>query len=501
MLINCDIGERGADNGTDRKLMEAVHIANLACGGHAGDAQSVNAFREPARRHGVRLAAHLSYPDRENFGRGTMRMTARALLASLEEQLGLLPDADLVKFHGALYNESCADKKIAMLLAGWLARKGIREVIAPGDSELAAEAQKRGIAVLREAFAERAYEWDTKGKRLRLAPRSRPGACLTDVPAALAQAEEIIRRGRVNVSGKKGGPPVWKKIAADTICVHSDSPIALELAEKLRGLIQGYRLLKPGVCAMAGLPVYGRQDLGVTPGGAMDCFSLRLGNALLGKPEGAEALEILAAPEIEILADGSFAVTGGVRDALIHGAGAREAAYGLAHRVKSGERVTFGELKGGLRSYFSFRAGTGKGKPLPRTAPWMDAEGRIRVLRGPEYGRLENPGQFFRTRWRTTFRMDRMGMRLAGEPKLKCVPAGIISEAVADGTIQLAPEGPIILLRHRQTVGGYPRIFNVISADVDLLGQLGPDRAVSFVEVGMVMARAAARAKERTLRA
>jgi len=116
MRINCDIGERGPGHAVDRRLMEVVHIANLACGGHAGDRASVQAFRALAEEHGVELAAHLSYPDRPNFGRRVLAMPLPALLASLDEQLALLPSPKRVKFHGALYNESCRSRELAAAL-------------------------------------------------------------------------------------------------------------------------------------------------------------------------------------------------------------------------------------------------------------------------------------------------------------------------------------------------------------------------------------------------
>jgi allophanate hydrolase subunit 2 len=96
--------------------------------------------------------------------------------------------------------------------------------------------------------------------------------------------------------------------------------------------------------------------------------------------------------------------------------------------------------------------------------------------------------------------MDKMGMRLAGEPGVECGMAGnMVSGAIADGTVQLTPEGPIVLLRHRQTMGGYPRIFNVISADVDLAAQFAPNQQITFVQVTMEEAREAARMKEAAL--
>ena len=72
MKVNCDIGERGADHPVDRQLMELIDIANIACGGHAGDETSIHAFCQLAEQHGVTVTAHLSYPDRENFGRRSL---------------------------------------------------------------------------------------------------------------------------------------------------------------------------------------------------------------------------------------------------------------------------------------------------------------------------------------------------------------------------------------------------------------------------------------------
>ncbi len=518
-LINCDIGEKGPLHEEDRKLMDFIHIANLACDGHAGDKESVAAFRALAGERGVRLAAHLSYPDRENFGRAAMAITDAKLLEALETQLALLPGVTLVKFHGALYNEACRAARLAGLLAGWLLRSGVSGVLAPADSELAYAAYKLDLAVLREAFLDRRYAYDEAAGHLRLVSRAASNAAITDVNEALAQAGEIIKRGRVNVSGDPARP-VWKAIKADTVCIHSDSPIALELARKLRaaldqaaaaaaaaGVSGNIRLVKPGFCGTAGLPVYGRQHIGVSPGGAMDCFSLRRGNLMLGNPEGSPALEILGPPEIEILTPGRFVLTGACLDAFLHrGSGdPAEVEHSRVYEAEAGDRLKFGDKRYGLNTYFCFRGRAGGGPPPAEAAPfsavsgWADPQGRIRVLPGPEYHCLQKPGQFFMSQWRTTFKMDKMGIRLAGEPGLKCGMGNMISGAVADGTVQLTPESPIILLRHRQTTGGYPRIFNVISADIDLLGQYTPNQAIHFVQVTLEEAREFARQKEAAL--
>ncbi len=512
MLVNCDIGERGPANAADRKLMEFIQIANLACGGHAGDKKSVKAFGALAAERGVKLAAHLSYPDRGHFGRKVMRIPEAALLASLAKQLALIPGVRCVKLHGALYHEACHDHKLAEALAQWLKISGIHELLAPVDSEIAVSAEKRGIKVLNEAFVERRYGYDKAKKKLVLVDRSRPGASIDSLEEAAAQAAEIIQRRRVNVNLAKAGRPVWKKLEADTVCIHSDSPIALELAARLRLLTksveQNYRLLSPGICETAGLPRYGSQDQAISPGGAMDNFSLKRGNLALGNPPETPALEILAAPEIEILVPGRFILTGARRPVQIQsGKTVREAGHSRVCAVQPGERVTFGEKQYGLRTYFCFRPLPENGE-VPGAAPevsfsdmggWTDPQGRIRVLPGPEYGYLENPELFFGNTWRTTFQMDKMGMHLAGEPRLKCGLANMVSEAVADGTVQLTPEGPIILLRHRQTTGGYPRIFNVITADIDLLGQYGPSQVIRFARVTREEARGIFLRKEKVL--
>jgi len=518
-LINCDIGEKGPLHAGDRKLMDYIQIANLACDGHAGDKDSVAAFRALATERGVGVSAHLSYPDKPNFGRNTMDLPEAELLAALDAQLALLPGVKHVKFHGALYNDACRDARLAEQLAGWLVRHNIGTLLAPADSELAAATRRLGITVLREAFIDRRYDWDEATGRFRLADRA-TGGVITDLAEALAQADEIVLRGRVNVSGNPA-KPVWKEIKADTLCIHSDSPIALELAPRLRAALEqadkaaaaagtrgNIRLVKPGFCGTAGLPRYGKQDIGVSPGGAMDCFSLRRGNLMLGNPDNSPALEILGPPEIEMLTPGRFVLTGAQLEAFLHRGAAEpeEVEHSRVYEVEAGDRLTFAGKRYGLHTYFCFRGRAGGG-PLPAAEAvpfaavnsWADPQGRIRVIPGPEYGLLQQPGLFFLTQWRTTYKMDKMGIRLAGEVDLANGLGNMISGAVADGTIQLTKDGPIILLRHRQTTGGYPRIFNVISADVDLLGQYAPNQAIHFVQVTLDQAREFARLKEAAL--
>ena len=123
------------------------------------------------------------------------------------------------------------------------------------------------------------------------------------------------------------------------------------------------------------------------------------------------------------------------------------------------------------------------------------------MIKGPEFKYLKNPELFLKEGWTLTQDINNMGMRLScGGRELNLeMPGNMISEAVSDGTVQLTPKGPIILLKHRQTVGGYPRIFNVITADVDMLAQYGPGQVVHFKEVAPAEAYNALWAKNEAL--
>jgi UPF0271 protein len=234
--INCDIGERGSDNPVDQELMRYINIANIACGGHAGDEVSVKAFAEMADYNGVMTCAHLSYPDRENFGRKSMDMDPRELLASLDKQFSLLPDTRMVKFHGALYNDSCVNAELASVLTSWLSQKSLDAVLTPFDSVLAEDCRKKGITVLPEAFAERRYQLLHESGRLVLVSRTKDYASIHDCDSAEKQAINIATERRVLAVVEEEGENMkyrWVPILAETICIHSDSPISLELAKRL----------------------------------------------------------------------------------------------------------------------------------------------------------------------------------------------------------------------------------------------------------------------------
>jgi len=240
ITINCDIGERGADHPVDIELMQYIGMANIACGGHAGDEVSVEAFMKRAQERGVKVTAHLSYPDRENFGRKTVALSENELLESLDSQFALVPQVKAVKFHGALYNDANVDKGLAKLLVRWMVKRGIEEVITLSDSELVKAAKNSGMGVINEAFAERNYSYDPSKEQLTLVNRAKDYASITDCNEAVKHALRIVKEGRVTayIEGDDGEFTITElPITAETVCIHSDSEIALELAKQLAELL------------------------------------------------------------------------------------------------------------------------------------------------------------------------------------------------------------------------------------------------------------------------
>ncbi len=245
VLVNCDIGERGVEHEIDRLLLQEIDIANIACGGHAGDERSAEFFRLESEKLGIMVTAHLSYPDRANFGRKSIDIEPEHLTAALRTQLEALAGIEAVKFHGALYTDSCRARELAELLTAWLCEQAVTTVITMPGSALAESCLSAGITVLAEAFAERRYRRDPAGGRPTLVERTLPYASIHDLEEAAAQAERIILHGELPVVSEddRGGtehdavPGEAAPIRADTVCIHSDSELALPLARRLRQLV------------------------------------------------------------------------------------------------------------------------------------------------------------------------------------------------------------------------------------------------------------------------
>jgi 5-oxoprolinase (ATP-hydrolysing) subunit A len=207
--LNADVGEGLA---TDDELLEIVTSANVACGFHAGDGRTMERLCALARERGVVVGAHVSYRDREGFGRRDLDVDAASIEAETREQVELLQahgDVAYVKPHGALYHRASVDDACAAaIVAGTLAAGGPRAMLAFPGSALLERAGEAGLVAVAEGFADRGYDANA-----RLVARGEPGALL-DADAAVAQA--------VALAGGVG-----------SICVHGDSPGAVELARRV----------------------------------------------------------------------------------------------------------------------------------------------------------------------------------------------------------------------------------------------------------------------------
>jgi UPF0271 protein len=208
------------------EIWPLIDAANVACGGHAGDVQSMREAVRRAREHGVAIGAHPSYPDRANFGRTSMKMDPAALRESLIEQissLAAITPLRHVKAHGALYNDAHRDRALAEVL---LDASGNLPIVCSASSQMAVVARERGIRVIREAFADRRYEPDGS-----LTPRSIPGSLLS-IEEAAAQAHLLAVEGVVIA---RDGSRI--AIAGDTLCIHADMAGSAERLRAIRSVL------------------------------------------------------------------------------------------------------------------------------------------------------------------------------------------------------------------------------------------------------------------------
>jgi UPF0271 protein len=223
--------------------MPLVTSANIACGGHAGNDNSMRTAVELALRNKVAIGAHPGYPDREHFGRVAMEIPARDLIESIRRQLESLIGiagrmggrVTHVKAHGALYNQSERDAAVARnIIFGVQAATGGHElvIVAPPGSAMLDEALGMGMKVAREGFVDRAYEPDGT-----LQSRSIAGSVLTDPDVAVLQALSFVKNGGVTaVDGS------FLKLGVDTLCVHGDTPGAADIARAVRDALNGAKV-------------------------------------------------------------------------------------------------------------------------------------------------------------------------------------------------------------------------------------------------------------------
>jgi UPF0271 protein len=223
VLLNADLGEdASALHTTQPELVALIDLANVACGGHAGDDVTMRATVQQCLARGVQIGAHPSYPDRAGFGRTRIAMERAALLSSLRDQIDALLRIAAeeggrvlhVKPHGALYHDVSDDPVLARAFAALctsLVPAGAI-VLRAGCVGVAA-LQSDGVRVWREAFADRGT--DASG---RLLARGTPGALLTDPTGAAQRARGLVG-------------------ACDTVCLHADTPNAVAIAAAVRAAL------------------------------------------------------------------------------------------------------------------------------------------------------------------------------------------------------------------------------------------------------------------------
>lgn len=239
MLLNCDIGEGFGPwkMGQDEEIMPLIDWANIACGGHAGDPDTMARTLALAKKHGVKAGAHPGYPDRRNFGRVRQDIPLDSLVNEVQAQVGaLMALAQVqgmalhhVKPHGALYNAMMEDWGLLVRLAQAIAAldSGLVFVLqATPDRERHEMAlQNTGLELAFEAFADRAYRPDG-----RLQSRAVEGSVLTD-PDDVVNHVTRLREGYVDTAEGE------LAIQAETLCVHGDNPQTLEAVRRIRALI------------------------------------------------------------------------------------------------------------------------------------------------------------------------------------------------------------------------------------------------------------------------
>jgi len=229
--LNCDMGElpEAIADGTQESLMQWLTSVNIACGGHAGDAHTMETTIRQAQKYNLAIGAHPGYPDKENFGRLELKLSPQAVSDFVFEQITALHQiaerlgaaVTHVKPHGALYNQAVHNGELAAAIADGVARWR-RDVILVGlsGSPMLDIFREAGFTTAAEAFADRRYEPDGT-----LRPRKFRDALLHDPAEAAKQAVCIANRGKVIAQNSEE-----ISVTAQTLCIHGDTPGADKIA-------------------------------------------------------------------------------------------------------------------------------------------------------------------------------------------------------------------------------------------------------------------------------
>ena len=238
--LNCDLGEGGQH---DDAVMPLISSANIACGGHAGDIESIQATVSLARDHATAIGSHPGHLDPEHFGRRALPISPDAVADLVLCQVsriatGAGDDLHHVKLHGALYHQVGTNEALAIAVSRSLAGEWPHLLLyAAAGSLLTAIAENEGLCVIPEAFIDRRY--NESGE---LVSRTQDNAIVENPNEAATQAYEIVQRNVITTPSGKQIP-----ISAETLCVHGDGPIPFEIIQAIHSLFarEGIRISRP----------------------------------------------------------------------------------------------------------------------------------------------------------------------------------------------------------------------------------------------------------------
>ena len=233
--INCDVGE-GLKN--ESELFPLISSCNIACGGHAGDEQSMRDVVLLAKKHNLNIGAHPSYPDKKNFGRKKIKISIKELKESIESQIITLVNVlgkeklkmNHIKAHGALYNFSSYDKETAIVIIDLVKKLNVKLYV-PYNSLIFKLAKDKGINTMIELFLDRNYNTDYS-----LVSRSNKKAMITNPKDMLDHVENILNNKIVTINNFN------IDVKFDTLCVHGDNPGAIKMLQSLNQQLKSKKI-------------------------------------------------------------------------------------------------------------------------------------------------------------------------------------------------------------------------------------------------------------------
>ena len=233
--INCDLGEKSEhhSNKHDPDLLEIVNSANIACGYHAGDKETMTQVVEISKKNGVSIGAHPSFDDRENFGRKRMNLSSFGITNLIIDQYNILQSVaekmnqrvTHIKPHGALNNMACEDPELALIIASaiYSIDKDLIYLV-PTGSKMEIAAKKLDMKIACEIFADRNYEDDGN-----LVSRKKPHALITNPEEAKKHVLKMVQNQALNCHSGKQIP-----CEIDSVCIHGDNMSSLNTAKIIK---------------------------------------------------------------------------------------------------------------------------------------------------------------------------------------------------------------------------------------------------------------------------